>query len=336
MELDARKFRILQAIIDDYILTASPVGSRTIARKYMELSSATIRNEMSDLEEMGFLEQPHTSAGRVPSLKAYRLYVDHIMKESQLTAAEAKHISGFFDKRVGQVQDVLGRAAQVLSDVTQYTALVLPPQMPSLRIQRVQLVPVASGAALVVAVMDAGIVKDAIIRVPEALTDDHLYGISRMLTKVLENRRLDELPGLMKKVSAELDENWQFLQSVIEAIGDKAEHDRSSMWVSGPTNLLSYPEYSDVQKARAFLSVLEDRDKLYGLMAGGNMQITVRIGAETDIPEMSDCSLVTATYTMGDQRVGNIGVIGPVRMKYRKVLSVLDYMGKCLSEMLET
>ena len=192
MRLDERKFLILQAIIDDYITTAMPVGSRTISRKSgVGFSPATIRNEMSDLEELGYLDQPHTSAGRVPSVKAYRLYVDHLMKEARLTNDEREQMHEHLNQRSAQVESVIRSAANVLSDATHYTSVIVAPKLGTLRIKHVQLVPVAEKTALMIIVTNAGIVKDAVIRIPEGLDADHLYAISRMLTQKLADKPLE-------------------------------------------------------------------------------------------------------------------------------------------------
>ena len=183
MQLDERKYLILQAIIDDYIMTAMPVGSRTISRKSgVGYSPATIRNEMSDLEELGYLDQPHTSAGRVPSNKAYRLYVDHLMKTAKLTNDERERMHEHLISKSKQVEGVIRSAAGVLSDATKYTSVIVAPKLGTLRIKHVQLVPVAERTALMVIVTNVGIVKDALIRVPEDMDADDLYSISRMLT----------------------------------------------------------------------------------------------------------------------------------------------------------
>ena len=183
-KIGERKERILRAIIDDYILTALPVGSRTISRKYeTSLSSATIRNEMSDLEELGYLAQPHVSAGRVPSAKAYRLYVDELLEEKPLPADEAAR--AYFTERVRQMEDVVTSAAQAISEITRYTAVVMLPKQLELRVSCLQLVPMPRGAALLVIVTDTGAIRDTVIHVSESLDADALYAISRMLTERL-------------------------------------------------------------------------------------------------------------------------------------------------------
>ena len=336
MAMDARKFRILQAIIDDYILTAIPVGSRTISKKYeMGLSSATIRNEMSDLEELGYLDQPHVSAGRVPSAKAYRLYVDQLLKSGAIRTADAQSVRAYFDRRARQMEDVIAQAARVLSGLTQYTALVMSPKGKALHIRHLQLVPVNSRSALIVIVTDGGIMRDTVVPVGADLDADALYTISRTLTERLSGHTLAEAIAIMRDAYAELRSSRQLLSGIAEFL-DSVETDASKakLALGGSSNILNFPEYSDVEKAKGFLSVLEAKDKLIRLMeTHGEMAFTVRIGPETGIPELEDCSLVTATYRLGNDTHGTIGVIGPTRMQYGKVLSILSAMGKQLTDL---
>lgn len=337
MKLDDRKFKILQAIIDDYIMTAVPVGSRTISRKSgVGFSPATIRNEMSDLEELGYLDQPHTSAGRIPSVKAYRLYVDRLMKVGELSMEDAARIHSHFDRRVSQVEEVIHRAAQVLSDVTRYTSVVVSPQTDRLSIRRVQLVPVSEGTALLIVVTNAGIVKDSIIRVPEEMSEEHLYRISQMLTEQLADKPLSEVRQQFAEMFRDLTQHRRLLAGVMDVLENQLDdrHD-ADVVVGGSANLLSYPEYADIEKARNFLAVLESKDKLYPLLRqGGTMEFTIRIGPENKMPELNECSVITATYRVGDHTTGTLGVIGPTRMNYGRVISVLDYMGKAISDLL--
>lgn len=337
MRMDERKFLILQAIIDDYIMTAVPVGSRTISRKQgVGFSPATIRNEMSDLEELGYLDQPHTSAGRVPSPKAYRLYVDHLLKVSEVAREDAERISTHLHQRATQVEQVIKRAAQVLSDVTQYTALVTAPEVEALRIMRVQLVPISESKALVIVVTSVGLIKDAVIRIPEELGPHHLYELSQMLTQQLQDLSLSEVRRRFAQLFVGMKENRRLLAGVLDVIENRLEEEaKGEVMVGGSANLLGHPEYADVEKAKHFLSVLESREKLYPLLRqAGAMEFTIRIGPENDLPELSECSLVTANYHMGKQAGGTIGIIGPTRMNYGRVLSVLSYMGRMITEML--
>lgn len=337
MPMDARKFRILQAIIDDYILTAIPVGSRTISKKYeMGLSSATIRNEMSDLEELGYLDQPHVSAGRIPSAKAYRLYVDQLLQNGAIRADDAASVRSYFGSRARQMEDVISRAAQVVSGLTHYTSVVMSPKGTELRIRNLQLVPVSSHSALLVIVTDGGIMRDTVIHVGGDLDADSLYAISRTLTERLSGHTLSEAQAMLAGATGTTQSRQAVLNGVSEFL-DAVESDgaKTKLALGGTSNILNFPEYSDVEKAKGFLSVLETKDKLIKLMEGhGEMAFTVRIGPETGIPELEDCSLVTATYRMSDNTHGTIGVIGPTRMQYDRVLSVLSAMGEQLSNLL--
>ena len=338
MQLDERKYLILQAIIDDYILTAMPVGSRTISRKSgVGFSPATIRNEMSDLEELGYLAQPHTSAGRVPSNKAYRLYVDHLMKAAKLSPDERERMHEHLISRSKQVEGVIRSAADVLSDATKYTSVIVAPKLGTLRIKHVQLVPVADRTALMIIVTSAGIVKDTVIRVPEGLDADDLYSISRMLTQKLADKPLEAVRQAFSELLRNAEQSRKLLGETLAVIEKKLETggDASDVVIGGSSNLLEYPEYSDVNKARNFLAVLESKDTVRQLVSrDGGMEITIRIGPENGRPELNDCSIVTASYRLGDHSTGTLGIIGPTRMNYNRVISVLDFMGRALSDVL--
>lgn len=331
--IDARKERILHAIIDDYIQTASPVGSRTISRKYeTSLSSATIRNEMSDLEELGYLAQPHVSAGRVPSVKAYRLYVDDLLSDHvPMPDASARE---YFSRRVRQMEDVISTAAQAISEFTRYTAVVMMPKQTELRVSTLQLVPMPRGAALLVIITDTGAIRDTVIRVSEALDGDALYAISRTLTEHLAGRTLQEVQEMLGAYSRQMG-NAQVIQGIADLAAQMERQSATdTLTVGGSHNILNYPEYSDVEKARAFLSMLEEKEKLMDLLSGDPAPFAVRIGPETGMPEMADCSVVTASYQVGAGHRGAVGVIGPTRMPYGRVLSALSAIGGALTELL--
>lgn len=335
--LNERKLRILQAIIDDYILTAMPVGSRTIARKTMEWSSATIRNEMSDLEEMGYLDQPHTSAGRIPSDKAYRLYVNHLLGLSKLNQSETDTLREFLKRRSGEMDMVIQQTARLLSDLTQYVSVVLKPQFHHVRIRHFQLVSVAPGAALVVLVTDAGLIKDTIIRVPEGIDDMQLYAMSRYLNERLAGRTIESaITSFREEAGQQLSDNQRFLEQVLFTVErDIAPKERKDIVLEGTSNLLSHPEYADINKARHFLQMLEDKDMVYRMLSrAAHMDISITIGQENEFEEMKDASIVTATYRVGEQTLGSIGVVGPTRMDYARVIALLGHMGVALSETL--
>ncbi len=336
MSMDARKFRILQAIIDDYILTAIPVGSRTISKKYeMGLSSATIRNEMSDLEELGYLDQPHVSAGRIPSAKAYRLYVDTLLNAGRVRHDDMMSLREHFAQRTGKVEDVINRAAQVLSSLTHYTSLVVSPKGAEMTVRTLQLVPVSQNSALLVIVTDNGIVRDSVIHVDSDLDADALYSISRMLTERLSGHTLVETQELLRSMGREFAQKRAVFTGIGELVADvENQQTVAKIAYGGTSNILSFPEYNDVEKARSFLALLESKETLLKLLEQHqNVAFTVRIGPETGVPELSDCSLVTATYSLGDHTRGTIGVIGPTRMQYGRVLSALSAMGEQLTRL---
>ena len=339
MDLIERKYRILQAIIDDYILTALPVGSRTISRKYeQKLSSATIRNEMSDLEELGYLDSPHTSAGRVPSNKAYRLYVDQMLRPAPLSVEETEFIRQSIDRRMGQVEDMAARMAKTLSSMTHYTAAVMThtPRSEQL-LSHLQLVPVSDRRVLLILVTQSGTVRQSILDLDVPASQDDLYTVSRVLSSQLSGCPLSQLSIGLSRIAAGAP---QGAQGVIRALLDKAPQDEtndiSALAVGGRSNLLAFPEYSDVDKAKSLLSVLETREKVIGLLSGnGSMEFSVRIGPETGLEEMKDCSIVTASYRLSDGRVNTIGLIGPTRMQYGRVLSVLSQVGRSFGDLIE-
>ena len=334
--MDERKFRILQAIIDDYILTAVPVGSRTISKKYdMGLSSATIRNEMSDLEELGYLDQPHVSAGRVPSAKAYRLYVDQLLRSGRIHEDTADAVEAHFAGKIHQMEDVIDQAAQTISRLTNYTAVVLPPSAPQPRLRNLQLVPVSDHHALLVIVTDSGIIRDTMVRIPERIDPDTLYAISRRLTDELHGLTPAEASERMPQLAAAVGDGAGIVESLGTFFGQSAESPRRRhVAVGGRSRMLSYPEYNDVEKARSLLSLMETPDRLASIIRQqGDVAFTVRIGPETGVPEMQDCSIVTATYSTHSGQQGTIGVIGPTRMQYSRVLNILDTMGQQLSEL---
>ena len=329
-----RKERILRAIIQDYVLTALPVGSRTISRKYETgLSSATIRNEMSDLEELGYLAQPHVSAGRVPSHKAYRLYADELLRASAI--AEDAAAKDYFARCVSRMEDVVRTAAQTVSDLTKYTAVVVMPRQLELRVSCLQLVPMPRGAALLVIVTDTGVIRDTVIRVSEQLDGDALYAISRMLTERLAGRTLRQVQEILGAYSRRSEPDAQVLQGIADLTAQMERQSATdTVVIGGSHNILNYPEYADVEKARTFLSALDRKDRLVELLSAGDADYAIRIGAENGLKELQDCAVVTAAYRVGRDYRGAVGVIGPARMDYGRVLSVLSAVSHALTTLL--
>ena len=243
MDLDMRKMRILQAIIDDYILTATPVGSRTISKlPDISLSSATIRNEMSDLEEMGYLEQPHTSAGRIPSEKAYRLYVNSIMQRADLTEAEKRFIKTCYSNTLDGVDEVVRQTAWVLSSMSKYTSMVLKPALRAVKVKHIQLVPVSEGRALAVVVTDMGVTRDTLINSPRGMGYQQLERISRILTARLQGCPLQDVSTVsIPELQADLESQRAFLNETMAALHRTLDAGPGGVQLAGATNILNYP-----------------------------------------------------------------------------------------------
>lgn len=337
MGISNRKLMILKAIVDDYIMTGTPVGSRTLAkREDMHISPATIRNEMADLEEEGYLEQPHTSAGRKPSDKAYRLYVDTWMKVSMLNQEEIGFVQQYLNAKVSEVNNVVEATAQALSDMTNLTSLVLVPQLDRFELKRIQIVKIAQDKALVVLVFSSGIVKDVLISVPADIEEAYLENISNWLTSMAIGKRLDEALSEVRGAAAgELEAYRAFAEQLLNAVmANLQAQAKREVVLGGAQNIFNHPEYQDIDKARRFLALLETKDTLYKLLAGrSNMEFTIRIGKENQIPELEHMSVVTASYRINKGKVGTFGVIGPTRMNYAKILSILHSMSASMNEL---
>ena len=338
MDLIDRKYRILQAIIDDYIMTALPVGSRTISRKYeQKLSSATIRNEMSDLEELGYLDSPHTSAGRIPSYKAYRLYVDRMIHPMPLSEEETAFIKSCFDHRINQVEELSARIAKALSSMTHYTTAVMTRAPREEQVfSHLQLVPVSDRRLLLVIVTQSGAVRQTVIDTEKPIAPDALYTVSQIISRELEGCAMNQLPARLTRLAGGQEGEMRELLGLLAAQPPEKDGGVGSLVVGGRSNLLSFPEYADVDRAKELLSVLETREKVVSLLSHqGEMEISVRIGPETGMEETKDCSIVTASYRLNDGTVNTIGLIGPTRMQYGKVLSVLGEVGRSITELLD-
>lgn len=338
MDLNERKLGILKTVIDDYILTGLPIGSRTISKKHgMQLSSATIRNEMADLEELGFLVQPHTSAGRIPSHKAYRFYVDRLMKVAKLNGAEANKIKSYFEEKMSEVEQVIEKAAQVLSDTTHHISMVLKPQLKNSVIKRIQLVKITERKAILLVVTNAGLVKDSVIVVPEGITPSYMEMLSNILTEKLSGKTLEQAEkDLVSCLRENVQIDSEFVSDIMTAIETSVEpYGERGIVLGGTQNIIDYPDYMSVEKAKNFLSVLETKDRLYDMMKKATkLEFSVTIGQENEAQEFIDMSVVTATYKIGGKTLGSFGVIGPTRMDYAKIVSILGHVSSSLNSIL--
>ena len=329
MELDERKVTILKAIIKNYMDTGEPVGSRTIS-KYIESkwSSATIRNEMSDLEEMGYIIQPHTSAWRIPSDKGYRFYVDQILQEKDQEVTEMQEL---MIQRVDRVEMVLKKLAKLLAKDTNYAALISGPQYHRNKLKFIQLSKVELGKLLIVTVVEGNLIKNTIVNLQEEINDEELLNLNILLNTNLNGLTIEEINlGVITRMKEQAGPHSQVVDLVLNEVAAaiKADEDDLQIYTSGATNIFKYPELSDNQKASQLLSTLEHTETLQELVNGVNETesengIQVYIGEESPVAAMKDCSMVTANYDLGEGIRGTIGIIGPKRMDYKKVLSTL-------------
>ncbi|MDF2839261.1 MAG: heat-inducible transcription repressor HrcA [Clostridia bacterium] len=337
MNLGDRKRLILQAIIEDYINTAEPVGSRTISKKYLtNTSPATIRNEMADLEEMGYIEQPHTSSGRIPSDKGYRLYVDQMMEQQAINKSQNDMIKKQFTDTLGEIDRLIKHASKMLSQMTQYTSIITTPQVKKTYLKHVQLIKVNSDTVLAVIITDAGIVKNSVLRLLGDIPNDALEKISSILNESLSGMCVEDIASIALQ---DIPGNYAGYQEVVkqilpELIQTLIYSDTVEIYHDGAANILNLPEFNDISKARTFLNTLEEKDLMFNILKDSQENVSVSIGSENKYEQLQNCSLITATYKLNGKTIGSIGVIGPTRMEYSKVISVVDCMTNNLSDIL--
>ena len=328
-ELDERKKKILKAIIQTYLETGEPVGSRTIS-KYTDpnLSSATIRNEMSDLEELGYILQPHTSAGRIPSDAGYRLYVDELMREKEQEVSEIKEL---MIERTDKMEKVLKQVVKVLASNTNYATMITGPTYHRNKLKFIQLSKVAEMQLLAVLVIEGNIVKNHMITLQEPMDDDTVLKLNLLLNTQLNGLTIEEINlGMITKMKEQAGIHSAVVGSVIDAVANAiaVDDDEVEIYTSGTTNIFKYPELADTSKASELISAFEEKQELVDLVkdtmnSEENTGIQVYIGNETPVKTMKDCSVVTATYDLGDGMQGTIGIIGPKRMDYENVVNNL-------------
>ncbi len=342
MELDDRKVTILKAIIKTYLETGEPVGSRTIS-KYtdLQLSSATIRNEMSDLEEMGYIIQPHTSAGRIPSDKGYRFYVDQIMQEKEQEVTEVKAL---MIKRVDRVELILKKLAQLLANNTNYAAMISGPQYHHNKLKFIQLSQMDPHKLLVVTVVEGNLIRNKVVTVQEEISQEDLLNLNIMLNSSLNGLTIEEINlGVISRLKEQAGIHSQVIDLVLGEVAAviQSEEEDLQIYTSGATNIFRYPELSDGEKASQLIRTLEQKEMLQELITDVNNTeedngIQVYIGEETPLQTMKDCSVVTANYELGEGIRGTIGIIGPKRMDYEKVLGTLRHLMRQLDATFKT
>lgn len=338
MKLSDRKKKILQYVVDDYIATAMPVSSKSITEKYMkDISSATIRSELAGLEEMGYLTQLHTSSGRVPSIEAYRLYVTELMDKSKLTVKEIATIKNAFKDHTDNLETVVSSAVKVISELTGYTSVAHTTHSDKEKIVKLDIFRYKPTQALLLIVTENVLIKDKYIEIPENMSDNQILEASRLMSKVFTGKEIGEILKLGEEVSKEFDIYREIFDNVMTAIEEYIEKDKTKILLEGEGKILDHSEYNtDKDKVKNFLSVVTSKEKLAELLAGTDdgIEINIKIGDSNGKKMPEDCSLVTATYSHSGVDIGTYGVIGPLRMDYQKVVSVLEGVGKILEDII--
>lgn len=332
-ELDERKKKILQAVIRNYLESGEPVGSRTIS-KYtdLNLSSATIRNEMADLEELGYIVSPHTSAGRIPTDLAYRFYVDSLMEDKAEQDREMEELRGLLTETEGKMDRLLKNVAKVLATNTNYASVVSAPQIRGTKMKFLQLSKVNDSQLLVIIMLEGNVIKNSIIPLEQPLDDETVLKLNILLNSHLNGLAIEEINlGMIAGLKSQAGIHSEIIGNVIDAVASAIRADEDlEVYTSGATNILKYPELADKEKAGELLNAFEEKQTLAKLATDsieqGETGIQVYIGEESKLGGMKDCSVVTATYDLGDGMRGSVAIVGPKRMDYEKVMGTLKSM----------
>ena len=337
--LNDRKKKILQLIIEDYISTAEPVGSRTIARKYdLGISPATIRNEMSDLELLGYLEQPHTSAGRIPSAQAYRFYVDSLIEPGSLTDNDMALINGWYKERRRSIDDIFQSTAKILSRMTQNVSMVLANKDTSAVFRYIKFWPLDNTHAILCIVTDDGNIDNCVVEIPLGMRPEEMDYLAGRISRVLEGKELSEISDeLLSALHMDVAEDKVLFTSFLQAIKRmNRKQNEQRVFLGGTKQLLNQPEFRDVERVKSLLGILEEEKVVRDLLvAGEDSGLKITIGTENKFTGIQDCSMVQATYRLNGKIVGTMAVLGPTRMEYGKVITVMDYLHKYLKTMFE-
>ena len=336
MDLSERKLKILQAIIADFIRTAEPVGSRTISKNYdLGVSPATVRNEMSDLEELGYLSHPHTSSGRVPSEKAYRLYVNELMKKRELTSEEKDAIASRLYGNVTELENLMKRAAHILSEITNLTAFAMTPRKDEDTLKYINLLPVDDYTVVLMLVSESGKVSNTTVRLEKPASEESLRILSKTMSYNYRGKTLSEALTLdiIESFKTDAESMAMFERNIVPSFVKTLEDMLNvNLYMDGLTNIFSLPEYNDLDRAKMFLEMMDKREDLTKALINRENGVIITIGNENKEEAMQDCSLITATYHVDGKLMGKIGVIGPTRMRYGEVTSIVEYLTDNISD----
>ncbi|EFR42157.1 heat-inducible transcriptional repressor HrcA [Dialister micraerophilus] len=335
--MNERKKRILWAIVQDYSETAEPVGSRTVAKKYdLGVSSATIRNDMQDLEDEGYLEQPHTSAGRVPSIKGYRFYVDELMMPNPVTQEEQKVLHGIFEDSSKRVDEIFCNMAKIIASLTHTLSLSASAKGKSGKFNYVRFLPLDKLRAILLVVTDSGDVTDVVVKIPEGTDLDELQMLANKLNRFLHGKELKKLDEkTIMEFQREISKNLVSYIPVFRALNQAIMPSRE-IYSGGASALIEQPEFRDIERVQDLLNLLEERELLHRLlMESMDKPISVNIGTENNMKSFSDLSIIRAQFTCNNQVIGSIAVLGPTRMEYGKIVGMLNFMQKQLDFLLK-
>lgn len=335
--LTDRQLFLFQVLVDDYIRSAEPVGSRSISKRDdVTYSPATIRNELADLEEMGFLEKPHSSSGRIPSEKGYRYYVDHLLSPVLLTDEELKDIRTILTEKKIELDLLIQKTAEILSNFTSYTAIALGPELLDTRLKHIQIVSLNRETAVLIIITNTGHVENRTISIPSGVDGSDIEKLVNILNDRLQGIPLYQLESMLQfevaKVIRANDKNYRNVMVMLNQVIGSNQLDH--IYYGGKTNILSQPEFKDINKVLPLLNVLEQKDVVYKLLRPSEAGIHVKIGNENKLSAIKNCSIITATYSVGGANVGTVAVVGPTRMEYPRVVSLLDVVSKGLSQAL--
>lgn len=325
--LSDRRKKILNALIDSYISDAEPISSAAIKDKYMpDVSTATIRSELASLEEMGYLTQPHVSAGRIPSSKAYKFYVDNILSNEM--QVDMQHIKSVLSTKYASIKEIVKDSAKIVSDVTNYTSMLMISSTDNIVVNDVKVIDMYDGTALVLIVTNNGSIKDKTIKLPQTNISNYIEVANGLLYRSFAGKKLVEIVHSHNIIDVQLKDFEQLFEQVLNMIIDYKNTRESQVQIEGKDKIFNYPEYNDIDNVRNFLSIVNDQEKLHDIVnsSDGSIEFSVKIGTDDD-RELKNMAIVSAQYKLNGDEVGQIGVIGPQRMDYRKVLSVLKEIG---------
>ncbi|NLT18070.1 MAG: Heat-inducible transcription repressor HrcA [Firmicutes bacterium ADurb.Bin080] len=331
-KLSDRKKKVLRAVVDEYISSPIPVSSSEIQEKYFnDISSATIRVELSALEEMGYLVQPHTSAGRVPSSIAYKFYVENFIGKKPLKKKEIKTIDNFFDKKFTEIEDIVKTSAKVISEITNYTSVIVINNINNVLVKEIKIVGLEPNSALVIIITDSGIIKDNVISLKKFTNPSFIRDANVLINKIFAGYTVGELKTRSQMIEIELSDFRELLDCVIEILKNYSNKSAKNVYVEGGNKMLNYPG-ATLEQAKSALNVLEDKLLLGNLLDDktDNIEFSFRIGKD-ETCGIDRCAIMTAKYTINGKEVGQAGVIGPERMDYGKVMGVLSYLSKSIN-----